>query len=58
MGAIARDLFDGDGTHAGGVIDFNELLRGGIFSGNQHVTQKHREGFITNQIAGHKDGVT
>ncbi len=58
MRAVARDFLYRDGTNARRFVHVDELLRGGIFAGDEHVAKQHGERLIAHQVARDQHGVT
>ena len=57
MGFLVRHFFNGDGAGAGGFVDVDELLGGGIFAGDENIAEENGEGLVAHEILGDQDGV-
>src|SRR5690242_21506629 len=57
MRSLLGDFFDSDGSDASCHIDIDELFRGRILPGNQHVAEQYRKWFIALKISCNQHGV-
>ena len=57
MGFLAGHFLNGDGAGAGGFVDVNELLGGGILAGDENVAEEHGERLVAHEILGDQNGV-
>ena len=57
MRFFARHFFHRDRADAGSFVNFYQLLGGGIFAGDQHIAEQHRERFVAYQILCHQHRV-